>query len=197
MPESSLGTDWHDTEAALEGDEAACARLIERYQTEVFRWMWRFSRDRQVVDELVQDVFVEMFGSLRSYAGRGPFEHWLRSIATRTGYRYWRKRKRDREHLEPLTPALQAVLESPRDSEPSEAAECLHHLLETLPPKDRLALTLHYFDGLDTREIARQLGWSHSLTRVRMHRARVRLKKALHALGQRGDRHEGAARTTG
>lgn len=182
MPETSRDADRRDIRTALEGDEAACARLVERYQAEVFRWMWRFSRDRQIVDELVQDVFVEMFGSLRGYAERGSFDHWLRIIATRTGYRYWRQRKRERERFEPLTPALQAVLESPRDAAPSDAAECLYHMLESLPPKDRLALTLHYFDDLDTLEIARQLGWSHTLTRVRMHRARARLKKALHSL---------------
>ncbi|HOD48933.1 MAG TPA: RNA polymerase sigma factor [Candidatus Hydrogenedentes bacterium] len=183
MPEPSIDTDRDDIRAALDGSEEAYMRLVERHQAEVFRWMWRFSRDRQTVDELVQDVFVEMFGSLPGYAERGPFEHWLHRIAARVGYRHWQQRKRDREHLEPLTPNLEAVLESPRNASPSEAAECLYQLLERLPAKDRLALTLHYFEDLDTLEIAKRLGWSHTLTRVRMHRARTRVKKELDSLG--------------
>ena len=61
--------DRRDIEASLRGDENAYARLIERYQATIIAQMWRFSRDRLVVEELVQEVFVEN-GALRLTVSR-------------------------------------------------------------------------------------------------------------------------------
>ena len=58
--------------------------------------MWRFTRDRVQWEELVHDVFVEAYLSLRSYRGEAPLLHWLRKIATRVGYRWWKHRNRQK-----------------------------------------------------------------------------------------------------
>ena len=52
------------------------------------RW---FSRQPAVAEEMVQDVFVEAYLSLRGFRGSAPFAHWLQKIATRVGYRYWKR----------------------------------------------------------------------------------------------------------
>jgi len=56
-------------------------------------------------------------------------------------------------------------------------------LLETLPPKDRLVLTLFYFEGWDMGEIAERVGWSRTLVKVRAHRARRKLRALLEEEG--------------
>ena len=58
--------------------------------------MWRFTRNRGEWEELVQDVFVEAYFSLKSFRGRAPLLHWLKKVATRVGYRYWKRRKHQR-----------------------------------------------------------------------------------------------------
>ncbi len=186
-------TDKHDIRAALDGDENAYARLVERYQGDVFAQMWRFSRDRNTVDELVQEVFVEVYFSLGKFKGRAPFLHWVRRIATRVGYHYWKRKARDKKVQE-------AALEQHRDarpvseiSTPSEAGQYLFELLEALPPKERMVLTLYYFEELSTKEIAGRLNWSHSLVRVRMHRARRRLRGLLENAGFGRDSHDGSS----
>jgi hypothetical protein len=78
-----------DIRRSRRGDSDAYRRLIERHQEHVGRILWRFSRDRLVHEELVQDVFVEAYMSLSSYRAKAPFAHWLSRIATRVGYRYW------------------------------------------------------------------------------------------------------------
>jgi RNA polymerase sigma-70 factor, ECF subfamily len=182
----TLDADRDDATAALGGDEDSFARLVTRHQSAIFQQMWRFSRDRLVQEELVQQVFVEVYRSLGSFKGKAPFLHWMRRIATRVGYRYWKQEGRKRE----LRAALeQEALNQPHyhaDMAPSEAAEQLHGFLARLDPKDRLILTLMYFEDLDGREIAERMGWSATLVRVRAHRARQRLRKLLDQAGVKG-----------
>jgi hypothetical protein len=65
--------DERDITETLNGDGRAYARLVERYQQEVGRWMWRFTRDRSEWEVLVQDVFVEAYTSLSRFRGEGAF----------------------------------------------------------------------------------------------------------------------------
>lgn len=77
--------------------------------------------------------------------------------------------------------ALPANEDTPLEAE--EAARILHDVLATLPPRDRLVLTLQYFEALDTQAIARRTGWSRAMVKVQAHRARAKLGKRLKALG--------------
>lgn len=173
---SAPQVDALDVRRSLDGDDQAFRRLVERHQKRVAAMMWRFSRDREAHEELVQDVFVEAWRSLAGYRGDAPFEHWLMRIATRVGYRYWRERERDaRITRVPLEdhPGLAA----PEALEPPEAGELLYRLLQELSPRDRLVLTLRYLEDLSVAETARLTGWSQTMVKVQAHRARSRLQK--------------------
>ncbi len=171
--------DRADIAASLRGDEPAYARLVARYQATIGSQMWRFSRDPLVVEELVQEVFVECYVGLAQFRGRAPFVHWLRRIATRVGYRYWKKKARKAEGEEALRRESPDRAIPADDASPREAAEWLHRLLAQLAPEDRLVLTLHYFEGLDMNSIAERMGWTRTLAKVRAFRARKRLRALL------------------
>jgi RNA polymerase sigma-70 factor (ECF subfamily) len=173
--------DQHDIAATLGGDGSAYARLVKRYEQRIAAQMWRFTRNPGTLDELVQETFVEAFTSLRNYRGDAPFLHWLRRIATRVGYRHWKGRRRDLDRAERLNAIGPAP--EPATSGPSDAAEYLFRLFETLPVQDRLVLTLMYFEECDTREIADRMGWTRSLVKVRAHRARNKLRVLLEEAG--------------
>ncbi len=165
-----------DVRRTRDGDEAAFRRIVERHQGRIASMMWRFSREPEAHEELVQDVFIEAWRSLDGYRAEAPFEHWLARIATRVGYRHWRERERERRITRvPLEdhPGLAA----PERLEPSEAAELLHRLLQELSPRDRLVLTLRYLEDLSVAETAARTGWSRSMVKVQAYRARGRLKK--------------------
>ncbi len=174
--------DRRDIRQSLVGDEEAYARIIGRYQPMIAAQMWRFSRDAAVVEELVQEAFVEAYLSLGKFKGRAPLLHWLRKIATRVGYRYWRKRTREQDRREVLARRAEELVPPP-DPSPSEAGEYLHTLLAQLPAEDRLVLTLHYFEARGTREIAERMGWTRSLVKVRAYRARKKLRTLLEEAG--------------
>jgi len=172
-------TDQGDIAASLNGDGEAYARVVRHYQDQVAAQMWRFTRDPAVLEELVQDVFVEAYLSLKGFRGRAPFLHWLRRVATRVGYRYWKSRGRKRDREEALTETSLDLAVAPEDLTPSEASEALYRLFAKMPPPDRVVLTLFYFEECDINEIASRTGWTHTLVRVRLHRARKKLKALL------------------
>jgi RNA polymerase sigma-70 factor (ECF subfamily) len=177
--------DQRDIAAALRGDEAAYARIMARHQDAIAAQMWRFSRDHATHAELVQEVFVEAYTSLRSYRASAPLRHWLRRVATHTGLRHWRHQARDHRRRAQLAAEAAAAPDWRAAEEPSEAAAALHGLLARLGPEDRLVLTLHYFEECDMREIAERTGWSRPAVKVRALRARRRLRLLLEAHGIR------------
>ena len=172
--------------STLNGDPDAFQVLVGRYQGLIAKQMWRFSRDERVHEELVQDVFVQAYTRLNTYEGRAPFIHWLRRIATNLGYRHWKHQDRDRQRQESLDFWAKTQEGALHPDSPSEAAEVLSGLLGRLPAAERLVLTLLYFEGLDTNEIAEQTGWSRANVKVRAFRARKKLKGWLESAGLGG-----------
>jgi RNA polymerase sigma-70 factor (ECF subfamily) len=179
-PEVVVGAsqDADDIALSLRGDEQAYARIVRRYQPLIARQLWKYTRDPGQLDELVQEVFVEAYTSLRGFRGDAPLLHWLRCITTRTGYRFWRlqAQRRERETALDRTGELRAAKD---EYAAAEAAEVAHALLAQLPPRDRLVLTLLYLEERDTREIADETGWSVAMVKVQAFRARQKLKKLL------------------
>ena len=171
--------DVEEVERARSGDGDAYARLIERYRAPIAQQMWRFTRDPDRHAELVQDVFVNAYTSLRSYRGAAPFLHWLRKIAVRAGYAYWRRSKRARLEQSLDEQAARLPADDPAGHGAREAGELVHLVLAGLPPRDRLVLTLMYLEERSVAEIAELSGWSVAMVKVQLWRARARLKKAL------------------
>ena len=174
--------DAQDIYRSLNGDGNAYARLIKRYQSVITSQMWRYSRDPREVEELVQEVFVEVYNSLKNYKAKAPFQHWIRRIATRAGYRYWKVKSREQDRRKRLEREY-STLQVPNIEKPTEAAEYTFKLLEQLPAPDRMVLTLLYFEGCNTQDIAERMGWTRSLVKVRAFRARKKLRTMLEEAG--------------
>lgn len=169
-----------DVRQSRQGDSDAYRRLVERHQDHVAGIMWRFSRDLRVHEELVQDVFVEAYMSLAGYRRKAPFAHWLARIATRVGYRYWKRKARRRETEAFTLEQWDRLPDEPPDNMgPSQAAALVHRLLAQLRPRDRLVLTLRYLEGCDVAETARRTGWTKSMVKVQTLRAKKRLENLL------------------
>ena len=181
--------DLRDIAVALEGGQDAYGRLVKRHQDAVSKWMWRFTRDRVILEELVQDVFIEAWVSLSGFKGESAFKTWLFTIATRVGYKYWTKKAKDVAITTEVADRLM-IDDGEKEITPSEAAEALYGLFSRLPPRDRLVLTLIYFEEMDTKEIARMTGWTRSMVKVQAYRARNKLRKLLERAGYGKEKHD-------
>lgn len=173
-------TDWLDVKASVKGDEDAYERLVRRYEKQITGLLWRFTRDPVQCEELVQQVFVEAYFSLKTYRGDAPLLHWLRRIATRVGYRFWREKAREPQEIPlpdfDILEQIEAAEEEER-IDPAEAAAVLQALLARLAAPDRLVLTLLYFERCGTQEIAERMGWSRAKVKTQALRARRKMKE--------------------
>lgn len=168
--------DWNDIQASISGDDQAYRRLVHKYQAQVARLMRRFARNSRDCERLVQDVFVEVYFSLKGYHGKAPFLHWLRKIGTRIGYRFWKEQDKEKQFV-PLQD-FDFIEKSDEEAiDPGKASDILHGLLARLQRADRVVLTLMYFEDCGTEEIAQRMGWTRAAVKMRALRARRKIKR--------------------
>ncbi len=187
------GTDLELAQLASAGDEAAFAEIVRRYSPRVFRFAGKFFRQRSVVEEVAQEVFMKAFTQLGSYEGRGSMEGWLTRITTNTCLNMLRSTKHRPELTvsdltEDETSWMDSRLAGAADEsfKSSErrlvAADLADRVLEKLSPDDRLVLTLVDGEDASIKEVADMTGWSESKVKVRAFRARRRMRQAVEKL---------------
>jgi len=178
---------------ARDGDESAFEEIMRRYSPRVFRFASRFFRERSLVEDAAQEVFLKAFTELDSFEGRGSMEGWLTRITTNTCLNMLRSSKRRPElAASGLTEDESAWLENQmadaagerhRSSERSlVAADLAGRVLDTLSPDDQLVLTLIDGEDASVKEVVEMTGWSESKVKVQAFRARRRMREAVEKL---------------
>lgn len=178
---------------ARAGDESAFAEIVRRYSPRVFRFASKFFRQRGVVEEAAQEVFMKAFTQLGSYEGRGSMEGWLTRITTNTCLNMLRSAKRRPEFASAdlsqdettwLENQLSEVAaERHRSSERSfVAADLADRVMQDLSPDDRVVLTLIDGEDASVKEVAELTGWSEAKVKVQAFRARRRMRSAVEKL---------------
>ena len=185
------------------GDESAFAEIVRRYSPRVFSVASRFFRQRSVVEEAAQEVFLKAYTQLGSFEGRGSLEGWLTRIATNTCLNMVRSSKRRPEStVSDLTDDEASWLEqqSAGDGEqPSVenevvATDLADRLLSVLSPEDQQALLMIDGEDASIKEVAEATGWSESKVKVRAFRARKKVREAMEKLlGHRNKQLDSAA----
>lgn len=187
-PESLLA--WVDA-WVCRGDEAAARELMNALHPRVAAIVRHHLPPREGVEDLVQEVFVKVFRHLGSYRRDLPLEHWVARIATNTCRDCLRARRRRPEVRwadlpEAQTDALAAALRAPEQTEPDfkpeEARALLETLMEVLTPAERIAFSLHHLEHRPLAEVQAMTGQNGVALRVRLHRARGKLQRALRQL---------------
>ncbi|MDT7688160.1 MAG: hypothetical protein QOE46_919 [Acidobacteriota bacterium] len=179
-------------DAARDGDERAFEELFVRHRRRVALIASRFFRQRQQIEEVVQESFTKAFLALGEFSNRqdASFAAWLARIAFNACYDELRRQKRRPEStLSDVTEEDAARLRerlhadgmaSAGDAESVAVSRDLAaKLLARLSPEDRLVLVMLDAEGMSAAEIAGLLGWSVSKVKVRAHRARASLRRVL------------------
>jgi RNA polymerase sigma-70 factor (ECF subfamily) len=178
---------------ARDGDDSAFEEIIRRYSPRVFRFASRFFRQRSLVEDAAQEVFLKAFTELGSFEGRGSMEGWLTRITTNTCLNMLRRSKRRPElTVSGLTEDESAWLENQMADAASErhrsserslvAADLAGRVLETLSPDDQLVLTLIDGEDASVKDVVKMTGWSESKVKVQAFRARRRMREAVEKL---------------
>lgn len=182
-----------DTQLMLQvkqGDSEAAAMLARRNGERVARFLGRMIRDPRVLEDLTQDVFVHVLESARSYQPLAKFSTWLYRIATNTALDYLNKRKKRPGSLSANEQAGEVPADA--DFEPEERVGLdelrarVGAAIESLPPNQRVALTLFEYEELSYEQIARVLDVTVDAVRCLLSRARTTLREKLAAVRERG-----------
>lgn len=169
------------------GDARALEVLYDRYSRVVYSFALRIVGDPQLAEELLQEVFFRAWQQGSSFrTTRGSFITWLLSITHNMAIDEVRKRRRRPQKADSEDP--EAVLAVVPDTGPDvedevwlgSLRESISRAMDGLPPAQREALELAYFQGLTQREIAETLGEPLGTIKTRM---RLGLQKLREQLG--------------
>jgi len=182
--------------AALD-DTRAFTELVRRYQTRVIHLVSRLLNDREVSEDIAQEVFVRVHLHRRNYRTGSKFSTWLFTIAANLAKNEIRRRKRRRKwtSLDEMQETLKdASLQfaDPKagresDLEREQLGGVVGQAIEALPDRYRIALVLRDIDGMAYEEIGQVLKIPGGTVRSRINRARLMLKRKLEPWLRRDD----------
>ena len=170
---------------AREGDQAAFEELVRATYAETYTLAKRLTGNEEDARDVVQDSYLRAYRGLKRFRGDAQFSTWLYRITANCATTHLGKRSRRRTDALPDDIAL---VDANPERDPAARADAtllrdrLELALDDLPPKLRAVVVLRDIYDLPHEAIAEELGISESAAKVRLHRARRRLREELYPL---------------
>jgi RNA polymerase sigma-70 factor, ECF subfamily len=172
--------------AAQSGDRGAFDELVRRSFVDTFTLARRLTGNEEDARDVVQEAYLRAWRAIGKFRGEAQFSTWMYRITANCAATHLRKRKRQR--AEPIDSIVEPA-DTHAESHPAPAAESADTLqrigaaLDELPPKLRTLVVLKDVYGLPHEAIAEELGISVPAAKVRLHRARRKLRDMLYEEG--------------
>ena len=177
---------YSDTELinkVLGGDKAAYADLMKLHQRFVFTLALRFTKNREDAEEIAQDCFVKAYRSLNTFRNTSKFSTWLYSIAYTTAMTFLIKKRLDVQSFdaEGVLPKVENQVSDLNADEVEHKSKMVfvNRAIDQLLPDDAAVITLFYQGEQSLEEIGQALGMEVNTVKVKLHRARHRLKEKI------------------
>jgi RNA polymerase sigma-70 factor (ECF subfamily) len=167
----------------LEGDKQAYAQLIKRHQRFVFTLALRFSKSREDAEEIAQDCFIKAYRALHTFKQTSKFSTWLYRIVYTTSMTFLRKKRLDTQSIDDESSIIQLEGRisdlSSNEVEHKSKMVFVNLAISRLLPDDAAIITLFYQGEQSLEEIGQTLGMEANTVKVKLHRARHRLKEKI------------------
>jgi RNA polymerase sigma-70 factor, ECF subfamily len=171
--------------ACRRGDPRSFEEVVRRTHRQVYTQALRLVGDRKDAEDVAQDAYLRMFRALKGFRGDAQFETWLYRIVANAAMSHLRRRRRFGDVLaEPEDAPLPEIASPARTDDQAVDRRMLQDALDALPVSLRSVVVLKDVYGLSCQEIGDQIGVSEGAVKVRLHRARQKLKLML--LGEDG-----------
>ncbi len=173
-----------------EGDEAGFNYLVEKYHRAMIHFLFRMVHNQAIAEELAQEVFLRVYRSRTSYRAEAKFSTWLYRIATNLAVNHardtWRQRSVQTVYLDAADEET-GTTPDVADDEPTveqrmlreERMAAIRTHVMALPERQRLAVLMHKYQGMDYRQIGEVLKLSESATKSLLFRAYQTLRDKL------------------
>ena len=167
----------------LRGNQQVFAELVKRYQNFVFTIILRYVESREDAEEISQDVFVKAYRSLADFRGDSKFSTWLYTITSTTCITHLRRKKQDvfsldQENVFARAENLNSGFNA-NEVEQKSKINMVNSAIALLSRDDAQVITLFYKAEQSLDEIATIMGLETNTVKVRLHRARQRLREKM------------------
>jgi RNA polymerase sigma-70 factor (ECF subfamily) len=160
-------------ERCRRGDKDALGEFYRSYKHDVARNLHRvLGSGRGDLDDVLQEVFIEVFKSIPRFRGDSKISTWLYRVCVNVALQRLRKRKRLAEVQTPEGPEVRDDATPQRTLEARERMAAVYRILDELAPKKRIVFILHEIEGREPKEIAGIVGAPVLTVRTRLHYAR-------------------------
>ncbi|TSE04582.1 MULTISPECIES: RNA polymerase sigma factor [Aquimarina] len=166
----------------LQGDHEAYAFLVNKYQRMAYTVALKIMRNVEDAEDTAQESFIKAFQKIHSFKKDSKFSTWLYTIVYRTAVYNLRKNRISTEQIdEDITQNRSIDNENPFEKELNQEAQIIHikKAIDSLPKLDSLLVTLFYINENSITEIQEITGLSVSNIKVKLYRARKKIKKQL------------------
>lgn len=193
MPEKQTATESSRkdrvlVDAALSGDQQAYHQLVDKYQRALYYHILKLVRNRDVVDDLVQEAFSKAFDCLDSYNRSYAFSTWIYRIATNHTIDYLRKKKLQTLSIDEPVQGKDGEMkieiadegsQSDREIISKQRKEMVRSAIESLPEKYRIVVRMRHMQEMSYEEISEELDLPLGTVKAHIFRARELLNKHL------------------
>ncbi len=154
-------------------------KLYDKYSPKVYAVCYRYAKNGDDAQDILQETFIRVFNSLKSFKGDGSFEGWIRRIAVNCSIRHYEKaiKKIDRTTIDP-----DMDFGNSEDILSSINADEIINLINQLPDGFRVVFNMYAIEGYSHKEIGEALGITDSSSRSQLTRARKLLMEQVTAL---------------
>jgi RNA polymerase sigma-70 factor (ECF subfamily) len=157
------------------GDQLAMRTLFGRHQVAVYRWFLRLVSDEALAEDLVSEVFLDVWRKAASFEARSSVSTWLLAIARHKALSA-RRRRTDAELDENIASTVADPADDPEVVlQQKSRAEALRHALARLSPEHGEVIDLVYYHGKTIKEVAEIVGINEATVKTRMFYARRKL----------------------
>jgi RNA polymerase sigma-70 factor, ECF subfamily len=163
------------------GDQLAMRTLFARHRVALYRWLLRLVDDEALAEDLLSDVFLDVWRQAATFESRSAVSTWLLAIA-----RYKALSARRRRTDAPLDDEIVANVPDAADDpevvlQKKNRAELLRHALTSLSPDHGEVIDLVYYHGKSIKEVAEIVGAAEATVKTRMFYARKKLAELVEA----------------
>ncbi|MEZ4826509.1 MAG: sigma-70 family RNA polymerase sigma factor [Bacteroidia bacterium] len=158
---------------------AAQRELYDRFASAMLAVCYRYARDRDDAEDILQEGFVKVFQKIAHFDDRGSLEGWIRKIMVNTAIDHLRKQKYQQNQTELKEGIAQFESEDVLDR---LELESLYEVIQQLPAGYRLVFNLYAIEGYSHKEIADELDINESTSRSQYTRAKAMLRQLIEAL---------------
>lgn len=174
------------------GNMAGFDYLIQKYRKPIIHFMYRMVHNQAVAEELAQEVFLRVYRSRETYRAEARFSTWLYRIATNLGVNYARDNRHERmastvylDETDSETGTTPDVADTTPGAEANmlrrERMNAIREHVMALPERQRMAVLMHKYEGMDYKQIGDVLKLSESATKSLLFRAYQTLREKLKA----------------